>query len=111
MPLLCQRSRISDNWFELVKLKLTDYSATADFDCQDPDLNEFFRTDAVNYKSNLLAETYAFYLKDYKKEVGPLAFLALSNDVIKLSKPQKRRLIHHKKRYIEHYPAVKIARL
>ncbi|MBW2175158.1 MAG: GNAT family N-acetyltransferase [Deltaproteobacteria bacterium] len=110
MPLLCQRSSISDNLFELVKL--TDFSATADFDCEDPDLNDFFQSDAPNYKSQLLAETYAFYLlEDKKKKIGPLAFVALANDVIKLSGSQKERLIHKDKRYLKVYPAVKIARL
>ena len=109
MPLLCQRSQISDDLFELSKV--TDFSITAHFDGGDDDLNEFFQADAVEYRMDLLAETYVFYLKGKEKELGPFAFVALANDVIRLSKPMKRKFIHHKKRYIEEYPAVKIARL
>jgi len=86
-------------------------------DCGDEDLNDFFHKEAVNYKEDLLAETYAFFVKGTKelkgrrKKLGPFAFVALSNDLIRLSKLQRRKLIHHKKRYIKEYPAVKIARL
>ncbi|MBW2346061.1 MAG: GNAT family N-acetyltransferase [Deltaproteobacteria bacterium] len=90
--------------------KVKDFSITTNFDCGDLDLNEFFQTDAANYRSELLAETYTLYLKGYRK-LGPLAFVALANDVIKLSKPQKRKFIHHQKRYLKEYPGVKIARL
>lgn len=108
MPLACHRSSITDDHYELTKVG--DFTITARFDCGASDLTEFFRQDSVQYKSELLAETYALYLRKYKR-IGPLAFVALSNDVIKLSRPQKRRLIHHKKRYLKEYPAVKIARL
>lgn len=108
MPLRCHRSSIVDDLFSLCKVN--NFAKITSCDCGDPDLNEFFHTDAINYKSELLAETYALYLKGRSK-IGPLALVALANDIIRLSKPQKRKLIHHKKRYIKEYPAVKIARL
>jgi GNAT superfamily N-acetyltransferase len=113
MPLKCNRTHISDDLFLLEKV--SDFSITSNFDCrsdhEDEDLNDFFRNDAIHYKNALLAETYALYITKHKKEIGPLAFVALANDVIKLSKAQKKKLIPHKKRYIQDYPAVKIARL
>jgi|GEM_PF-141757 len=113
MPLKCHRSHISDNLFTLEKV--TDFSITATFDCRDEDqeedLNDFFQNDAIHYQKDLLAETYALYLSEHKKAIGPLAFVSLANDTIKLSKSLKRRLIHHTKRYIDDFPAVKIARL
>jgi GNAT superfamily N-acetyltransferase len=92
--------------------KVKKFSITTKCDCGNQDLNEFFHKDAVYYKEDLLAETYALYLKSKgARSLGPLAFVALANDTIKLSKSLKRKLISHKKRYIEEYPAVKIARL
>ncbi|MEW5949856.1 MAG: GNAT family N-acetyltransferase [Thermodesulfobacteriota bacterium] len=90
--------------------KVKDFSKIHAFNCRDSDLNDFFLTYAGLYKADLLAETYVLYLKNNKK-IGPLALVALANDVVKLSRPQKRRFIHHKKRYISEYPAVKVARL
>jgi len=113
MPLKCNRTHISDDLFLLDRV--SDFSITSDFDCrdedQDEDLNDFFRNDAIHYRDDLLAETYAFYSVASGEKIGPLAFTALANDVIELSKPQKKKIIHHKKRYIQAYPAVKIARL
>ena len=110
MPILCRRNHINDELFVLDKVKK--FSITTKCDCGNQDLNEFFHKDAVHYKEDLLAETYALYLKSKgARSLGPLAFVALANDTIKLSKSFKRKLISHKKRYIEEYPAVKIARL
>jgi len=113
MPLKCRRNHIRDNLYLLEKVE--DFSIAEEFDCgneeKDKDLNEFFRDDAVDYKKALLAETYALYLAWDDKQLGPLAFVSLANDTIKLTRSRKEKLFHHRKRYIDDFPAVKIARL
>lgn len=115
MPHRCYRSSISDEYFILSKV--SNFSIMTQCDCGDEDLNDFFHKEAVNYKKDLLTETYSFFvkgqreLKSRRKNLGPFAFVALSNDLIKLSDTPHIRKIPYNKRYIKEYPAVKIARL
>lgn len=96
------------NWvFEQVE----DFSIFEGFDCGDEDLNDFISNDAWRYRAELLAETYAYrFLNEQGEPSAPLAFASLANDVIFLSKAQKRKLLYHKLRGYDSYPAVKIAR-
>ena len=53
------------------------------FDCDNSDLNDFFRNDALNYYAELLGKTYCFTL-DKNPEIIVCAF-TISNDSIKTS--------------------------
>jgi hypothetical protein len=99
---------ISDSWeFEQVE----DFSLFSGFECGDDDLDDFIRNDAKTHKRELIAETYAYrFIDEEGLKTAPLAFVSLSNDLVRLSKKQKK-VIHWTLRGYEHYPAVKVARL
>lgn len=84
-----------------------------DFDCGDPDLNEFFKEDSIRSGNELLSVTYIA-----ESDSGDvLAFFSVSNDSIREEDaPSKTRfrkkilqLLPHDKRY-KSTPAVKIGR-
>jgi len=84
------------------------------FDCDNPDLNDFFRNDALNYHSELLGKTYCFTL-DENPEIIVCAF-TISNDSIKtfhLPNPRKKKVIKDipRQKQMKSYPAVLIGRL
>ena len=92
--------------------KLEDFNHLGSFDCDDKDLNDFFRNDALAHKNELLAEIYSF---SYQKATGDVqyasvAFVSFHNDTIQLSWKEKKELIPKDKWYPT-YPAVKIGRL
>jgi len=92
--------------------KLEDFSRLDSFDCDDDDLNDFFRNDALLHKNKLLAEIYSF---SYTKATNgieslPVAFVSFHNDTIPLSWSRKKKLMPKGKWYPT-YPAVKIGRL
>ena len=80
------------------------------FDCGDPDLNEFFQKDSLNYLRQLLAVTYVFE-NDHKT----VAFFSVLNDRVSGEDSEKnifrklRKRIPHKKHF-RSYPAVKAGR-
>lgn len=84
------------------------------FDCDNPDLNDFFRNDALNYYSELLGKTYCFTL-DENPEIIVCAF-TISNDSIKtflLPNARKKKVIKDipRQKQMKSYPAVLIGRL
>jgi len=84
------------------------------FDCDNSDLNDFFRNDALNYHSELLGKTYCFTL-DENPEIIVCAF-TISNDSIKtfhLPNPRKKKVIKDipRQKQMKSYPAVLIGRL
>ena len=89
---------------------LTGDTQVASFDCGDRDLNDFFRSDAMLYKNELLAVTYCF--EDINGKV--IAFFSISNDSLVDKDFEKwnklSRKVSNKKRRRD-YPAVKIGRL
>lgn len=95
--------------YKLVKLdNLTDVSL---FDCDNTDLNDFIKNDAINYQTELLSATY-IWINDKQQ---PVAFVSLAND--KIIKTESRiiwnricRPIPNNKRR-KNYPAVLIQRL
>lgn len=89
--------------------QVTDFSEFVDFDCGNPDLNDFILNDARQHKQERLAETYSFRLVDGERETLPVAFASLLNDSIKL-KPSLVEQIPEHLRYHD-LPAVKIGRL
>ena len=84
------------------------------FDCNNSDLNDFFRNDALNYYSELLGKTYCFTL-DENLEIIVCAF-TISNDSIKtfhLPNSRKKKVIKDipRQKQMKSYPAVLIGRL
>jgi len=83
------------------------------FDCNDDDLNDFFKSDSHNYTEQLLGKTYCFVLESSNEIV--CAF-TLANDSIKASllpnsrKKKVQKQIPHQKT-MKSYPAVMIGRL
>lgn len=84
------------------------------FECANPDLNDFFLNDCLNYSDQLLGKSYCFTLDaDVTKIV--CAF-TISNDSIKISnlpsarKSKVNKKIPSQKRF-KSYPAVLIGRL
>jgi GNAT superfamily N-acetyltransferase len=88
------------------------------FDCDDADINEFLKEDALNYQNQYIADTYLFV--DNLKAI--VAFFSISNDCLndlgevkRYTKTIWNRL--HRKIYIPNdkrirqYPAIKIGRL
>lgn len=84
------------------------------FDCGHPDLNDFFKNDAIDYSYQLIGKSYCFTL-DSNPETIVCAF-TFSNDSIKLKNiPNARqkkikKFIPHVK-HLNSYPAVLIGRL
>lgn len=80
------------------------------FSCGDPDLDDFFRNDAIKYEHELFGKTYSFK----HKEKGDLVSLfTVSNGSIQ-ARQMKRNLrdaIAYPKRLIHNYPSVLIGRL
>ncbi|MGG7034475.1 MAG: N-acetyltransferase [Flavobacterium sp.] len=84
------------------------------FDCDNYDLNDFFRNDALNYYAELLGKTYCFTL-DENPEIIVCAF-TISNDSIKtflLPNARKKKVIKDipRQKQMKSYPAVLIGRL
>lgn len=85
------------------------------FDCGDADLNDFILNDAMLYRKEKLAVTYAYINKDDSTNVA--AFFCLSNDRISLTDFDNKtkynkfsRRFNNRKR-LKSYPAAKIGRL
>ncbi|MCK9401729.1 MAG: GNAT family N-acetyltransferase [Bacteroidales bacterium] len=86
--------------------RLSPVSATADFDCGNPDLNEFLIKDALHYQDQLLGVTYLFRSIKAKEA---LAYFTVLNDGIKATNNLNRRIPNQKRH--GKIPAVKIGRL
>jgi GNAT superfamily N-acetyltransferase len=84
------------------------------FDCEHPDLNDFFASDCINYSNELLGKTYCFTLDEEPTTI--VCAFTIANDSIKtnlLPKPRKNKInrqIPNEKR-LNSYPAVLIGRL
>lgn len=105
------RNKIQDGDWILEKLEEQDYAQIGEFDCDNEDLNEFFRVDALEHRKELLTETYSLYEATVGKTIPPVALISFCNDAIHLSKEKRRQLLHPKKARYQYLPAVKIARL
>jgi GNAT superfamily N-acetyltransferase len=83
-----------------------------DFDCGDPDLNEFFLEDAISARAEMTCETFSLH-NDNAPEVV-VGLVSVCNDVVSVKKlrmfPQFSKTPEAKLNYKE-WPAVKIARL
>lgn len=91
--------------------KLTSGHDLSSFDCDDDDLNEFIKVDALHYQEHLLTTTYLLLT-----EGEIIAFFSLHNDRIHVDDADRKkwnrlgRKIPNLKRRSS-YPAVKIGRL
>ncbi len=85
--------------------KLAKYHDVSNFDCEDSDINEFLKKDALGYQENKVATTTIFIHKD---EI--IGFFSAAADSLKLrlSEKEESRLEH---KPIHEFPAIKIARL
>ena len=96
---------------ELQIVRLTQDYNLKEFDCGDPDLNEFLLNDAKDYQKGLIAVTY---LVKYHDELA--GYFSLSNDKLSVKDSDKsnwrkvKNLFHHCKHRGD-YPAVKVGRL
>jgi len=113
MPARSRNRVLEDNW--VLEILDTDESFKwlESFDCDDEDLNEFFRKDAVPHKKELLAEIYSLRLIEATGESAfdPVAFVTFHNDAIQLSHKERERLLPPSKARYRSLPAVKIGRL
>jgi len=109
---MCQESRNSFHYNGWILAKLRDNSYLEVFNCQDDDLNEYFKIDSLKHKKELLTETYAL-TEATDKTYFPVALIDLCNDSIrreKFNKINKLKSFSTQKNYPS-YPAVKITRL
>lgn len=86
--------------------RLSSSSLISEFDCGNPDLNDFLINDALGYQDELLGVTYLFRSTETKKI---LAYFTVLNDGIKATNNLNRRIPNPKRH--EKVPAVKIGRL
>ncbi len=92
---------------------LTEEFDLSKFDCDDTDINEFLKEDALNYQKEHMANTYVFHEDKQVK-----AFFSILNDCLHdkgyapnvWNKFHRKRKIPNTKR-IKQYPAVKVGRL
>ena len=95
--------------------KLGENERVESFDCGDADLNDFILNDALPYRKEKLAITYAYVDRHDNSKV--VAFFCLSNDRISLtdfddkSRYNRFSMRFVNKKRLKSYPAVKIGRL
>lgn len=93
------------------RIRLEPDETRCDFDCGDPDLNEYYYSDSIKANKELIAITYAFY-----KDDQVIAYYCVSNDALRRDiasteglKRIKEDIEPEEKRY-RSMPAVKIGR-
>ncbi len=85
-----------------------------DFDCGDPDLNDFFLNDSIVYMKQLLSVTYVM-----ERDNKTVLFFSVSNDKISIRDVEssniwnrfRRKQKFPQRKRLSSYPAVKIGRL
>lgn len=92
--------------FSLVKSeRLAKYHNLLNFDCGDPDINEFIVNDSYGYQEKKIATTTVFI---YNEEI--IGFCSIAADSIKLSENEEK--VHSiDDKPVREFPAVKIARI
>lgn len=104
------RNSFSCNGWLLIKLD--DYECLNLFDCNNDDLNEYFKIDAAIHKKELLSETYIFQEASVESYF-PVALVSLCNDSIRKDKFKDINELKEFciEKHYPSYPAVKITRL
>jgi GNAT superfamily N-acetyltransferase len=95
------------------KIALSKEQLITDFDCGNADLNEFFNHDAIQYKSQMLSETYFFRHKISGKVVCAYSFSASSIKTADLpgSRRKKVKEFVPREKTLKSYPGILIGRL
>lgn len=108
-----RRNKIKIGSWQLARLEIKDYKKTTVFDCKHDDLNDFFRTDALSHKKELLTETYSLSLikAPIKSDFPSVALISFCNDTITFPDEDRKKFLPEKKSHYKSLPAVKIARL
>ena len=90
---------------QVEKQRLAKYHDLTKFDCDDNDINEFLKKDALVYQEMKIATTTIFI---YKEEI--IGFFSATSDSIRLNLSEKEAEKLDTKR-ISEFPAIKVARL
>ncbi len=91
--------------------KVTDDLRVEDFNCDDSLMNKYFRLESKKYRKHLLVQSYHFCPIEYT-ESEPIMLVDLCNDTIRRTWiPDSEKRTETKRRDVEFFPAVKIARL
>lgn len=107
------RNSIEENGFLLCPVD--DFTVFTGFSCGETkgalDLSDFIQSDAKRHDQDMIARTYALWLRHKEGQLSevPLAFASLLNDSIPFDK-ERRKQMPSGLRYGS-YPAVKIGRL
>ena len=80
------------------------------FDCGDFEMNAYFRQKSKKYRKQLLVQSYHFCPMEYEGNI-PIVLVDLCNDVVCRKMLPDPEIIPDQKRFLETFPAVKIARL
>ena len=109
METLARNKIILDGW---ILEKLENQEDILSFDCDDSDLNEYFRVDSVQYRKELLTQSYCFY-REGQSQRDAVALVDFCNDSLARNfiTGKSKRAINHKKRGYKSFPALKITRL
>lgn len=91
--------------FEVLSHENAGLLAHSDFDCGDPDLNEFIKTDARNHQAGKIAQTYLLI-----QGTKIVCYFCLSTDSIQLGESESRKFRSKGFGYPS-FPALKIGRL
>lgn len=83
-----------------------------DFDCNEPEINDFFNKECLLYEGLLTCKTYELTTEDILEEqLPPLAFISYANDAAIIEKNLKKASPLPEGKTLKSYPAVKIAYL
>jgi len=95
------------------KLALSEKQPITDFDCGNADLNEFFNHDAIQYKYQMLSDTYFFRHKSSGKVVCAYSFSASSIKTADLPGSRRKKVKEYvpREKSMKSYPAILIGRL
>ncbi len=92
---------------EIKWVRLSKIYDLSNFDCDNEDINDFLKNDALPHQEERIATTILFL---YEEKI--LGFCSLATDALKLSQPERVKCIADQgdmKQYTQ-YPAIKIAR-
>jgi len=92
---------------------LSEEHIITDFDCGDADLNDFFNRDALQYRRQLLSETYFFRHKSNGKVVCAFSFSASSIKTADLPGSRRKKVKEYvpREKSLKSYPGFLIGRL
>jgi len=95
------------------KFALSKEQLITDFDCGNADLNDFFNHDAIQYKYQMLSETYFFRHKSSGKVVCAYSFSASSIKTVDLPGSRRKKVKEYvpREKMLKSYPGILIGRL